>query len=60
MKKLKLLLMSTLMTVSMSLTALAGAWQQDAKGWWYQNDDGTCPVSAWQWIDGNGGGIAEG
>ena len=59
MKKLKLLLMSTLMTVSMSLTALAGAWQQDAKGWWYQNDDGTYPVSAWQWIDGNGDGIAE-
>ena len=25
----------------------AGTWQQDSTGWWYQNDDGTYPVSSW-------------
>lgn len=39
--------------------ALAGEWKQDARGWWWQNDDGTYPVNAWQWLDGNQDQTAE-
>lgn len=59
MKKLRLLAATALISLSMSITALAGSWQSDSKRWWYQNDDGSYPVSTWQWIDGNGDGISE-
>lgn len=52
MKKLKLLVLTTLMSVAMSLTAFAGAWMQDTTGWWYQNDDGGHTTGNWQTIDG--------
>ena len=29
-----------------------GSWQQDAKGWWYRNPDGSYPKTQWQEIDG--------
>ncbi len=45
--------------LAMSSTALAGTWKSDATGFWYQNDDGTYPVSSWKWIDGDGDGSAE-
>ena len=32
---------------------------ENGYGWWYDNGDGTYPVSCWQWIDGNGDGLAE-
>lgn len=41
------------------LTAFAGNWQQDASGWWWQEDDGTYPVSEWKWIDGDRDGVSE-
>ncbi len=50
---------AAVMAASMSLTAYAGAWKQDNVGWWWQNDDGSYPVSCWQWLDGNSDGIAE-
>lgn len=50
---------ATVMAASMSLTAFAGSWQKNAAGWWWQNDDGSYPVSCWQWLDGNGDGTAE-
>ena len=28
-------------------------WKKDAKGWWYDNGDGTYPKSAWKSIDGS-------
>lgn len=43
----------------MATPAMAGSWQADAKGYWYQNDDGSYPASCWQWVDGNGDGVAE-
>lgn len=52
-------ILSTVMVMSMSITAFAGQWQSDANGWWYQNDDGSYPSSTWQWIDGNNDGTAE-
>ena len=52
-------ILSTVMVMSMSITAFAGQWRSDANGWWYQNDDGSYPASTWQWIDGNNDGTAE-
>ena len=48
-----------LLSLAMTITAFAGEWKKDNVGWWYQNDDGSYSVSAWQWIDGNNDGIAE-
>lgn len=59
MRKLKLLITALAMSATLSSTVLAGAWQSDSNGWWYQNDDGTYPKNTWQWIDGNGDGISE-
>ena len=41
-----------------TMTSFAG-WQLDKDGYWWQNDDGTYPTNTWQWLDGNGDGIAE-
>ena len=38
-------ILSTVMVMSMSITAFAGQWRSDANGWWYQNDDGSYPAS---------------
>lgn len=51
MKKLFTTLFSMLMVLCMTFSAFAGSWKQDAKGWWYVNDDGTYPTSCWQCID---------
>ena len=59
MKKAKLLIATLCMSATMAMTSFAGQWQQDSIGWWYQNDDGSYPVNTWQWIDGNGDGLAE-
>lgn len=58
-KKMVVGILSTVLTLTMGMTAFAGQWQSDANGWWYQNDDGSYLVNTWQWIDGNNDGIAE-
>lgn len=52
MKKIVLLTTATLLSLCMNFSALAGEWKQNSTGWWYQNDDGTNPVTSWQQIDG--------
>lgn len=47
MNKIKLLIISVILTATMSITAFAGQWKQDSVGWWYQNDDGSYPKNAW-------------
>lgn len=64
MKKLRFMITALCMTASisltpLSLTAFAGQWNSDSRGWWYQNDDGSFTANSWQWIDGNSDGIAE-
>lgn len=60
MKKKTLSFMATAaMTAAMSITAMAAGWQQNATGWWWQNDDGTWPANTWVWLDGNKDGVAE-
>ena len=56
-KLITAVLASGLMT-AFSFTSLA-AWQSDANGWWWQNDDGTRPANTWEWLDGNNDGVAE-
>ena len=53
-----LLLCSILFTLALSFSCFAGSWKQDAKGYWYQNDDGSYPKNTWQWIDADGDHIA--
>ncbi len=59
MKKVKLLLVTLVLSAALSITSYAGTWQSSTAGWWYQNDDGSYPVNTWQWIDSDNNGIAE-
>ena len=55
----KVFLTELVLALSMSMTAMAGQWKQDHMGWWYQKDDGSWYANCWEWIDGNGDGVAE-
>lgn len=52
MKKSKIIFTALILSTAMSITSLAGQWRQDAKGYWYENDDGSYPTNQWQEIDG--------
>jgi len=60
-KTISALLFAGILSLSMAVPAFAGSWQQDAStgNWKYQNDNGSYATGLWQWIDGNGDGIAE-
>ena len=58
-KIIKIFAITSLLSVSMALTAHAGAWKQDSHGWWWQDGDKSYPTAAWKWIDSNGDGMAE-
>ena len=58
-KQAVMLAMAAAMTVGAATTAMAAEWKQDAKGWWWQEDNGSYPTSQWKWLDGNKDGIAE-
>lgn len=45
---------STVKKVEKKATAVAGAWAQDANGWWYRYADGTWPAAKWVELDWNG------
>lgn len=34
------------------LVHMSGQWKQDARGWWYQNSDGSYTANNWQYIRG--------
>lgn len=57
-KNILVLMAALSLTLGSTMTSFAG-WQSDANGYWWQNDDGTWPANTWQWLDGNGDGIAE-
>ena len=44
------LLASSLAPVSVQ----AASWKQNKTGWWWQEDNGSYPVSQWKVINGNG------
>ncbi len=58
-KTWKTFILAGILSLSLAVPAFAGSWQIDETGDWYQNDDGSYPVSCWKWIDGDGDGIAE-
>ncbi len=51
------LTMAAMMTVGVS----AKGWQKNNTGWWYGTNDAntTWHANGWQWVDGNGDGVAE-
>ena len=51
-------LLASAMALGMSLTVFAGTWKSNGTGWWYENADGSY-LTGWNWVDGNGDGIAE-
>ncbi|MDO4788675.1 MAG: NPCBM/NEW2 domain-containing protein [Johnsonella sp.] len=59
MKRIIGVLVTAASIASMSLTAFAGNWVSDAKGWWFDKGDNSWPASQWMWIDGNNDGRAE-
>lgn len=58
-KKIAAVTGGILLFAAMAIPAYAGTWQSDANGWWWSRDDGSYPVSTWEWADGNQDGIAE-
>lgn len=58
-KRVSSFAMALWLSMSAGMTALAGEWQQNDRGWWYRNTDGTWPAGTWEWLDGNSDGVAE-
>ncbi len=52
MRKILVLLMSATIAICSTIVSFAGEWRQNGVGWWYQNDDGSYPLSSWKEIDG--------
>lgn len=50
-KKLAVFLCSAAILACTPMSSLAGTWQTDSNGTWYQNEDGSYPVSCWQKIN---------
>ena len=50
-KKIMTLAITAAMAASMGMTAFAGQWVQNTTGWWWQEDNGSYPVSQWKWLD---------
>lgn len=59
MKKVVMLAVTMFLIAAASFTAYAGAWEQKAGGWKWNNGDNTYPTSCWQWIDANNDGVSE-
>ena len=58
-KKIVAAIAVSLASLTLSIPTFAGQWLSDANGWWLRNDDGSFPANTWQWVDGNGDGVAE-
>lgn len=67
-QKIRLFVAAAFMTVLFSITAFAAGWSsgkgEDSGRWWYDLGNGnwytgTQGKPSWQWLDGNGDGVAE-
>lgn len=58
-RSVNFLIVTAAVMISMSSPAFAGTWKSNQTGWYWEEDDGTYPVSSWQWLDGNQDGISE-
>ena len=50
-KKLFVATLATSLALASSITSLAGEWQKDNIGWWWQEDDGSYPVNEWKQVN---------
>ena len=50
MKRVAALVLAASMVLGSAFTSMAASWQQNATGWWWQNDDGSWPANTWQWL----------
>lgn len=50
---------TALLSFTLAHPVFAGEWKQDAKGWWYQNTNGTYPTNTWRWVDSDNDGTCE-
>lgn len=50
-----------MMSVMAAVPAFAAGWQKNNTGWWYGTnaDNSAWYANGWQWVDGNGDGVAE-
>lgn len=60
-RRLTAAVLTVVLALSAAESAAAAGWQKNETGWWYAtNDTGTTwYANGWQWIDGNGDGVAE-
>ncbi len=60
MKRITRILGVTVILMSMlSITAFAGIWKYDGRGWWWDYGNGSYPRNQWEWCDGDYDGMAE-
>ncbi|MDD6196473.1 hypothetical protein ACTQ56_13095 [[Clostridium] aminophilum] len=59
MRKSQIVPIVLLSSLIFAFSASAGEWKKDPSGWRYDNGGGNYSARTWQWIDGNGDGIAE-
>lgn len=58
-KILKVMAITSLLSISMTSATFAGSWKQDENGWRWQDGTKACPYSTWKWIDSDGDDMAE-
>ena len=51
--------LATALAAGSAVTAFAGQWEQDEKGWRFQTGENAYHTNGWQWLDSNGDGISE-
>lgn len=51
-KRMITAVLTAALALSSSTAALAGQWQKDTNGWWYQEDDQSYPTNSWKEIEG--------
>ena len=54
-----ILVLALLMAMFHAFPVFADSWQQQGNQWRWVKDDGSYPVSCWQWIDGDQDGVSE-
>ena len=54
-----ILVLALLMAMFHAFPVFADSWQQQGNQWRLVKDDGSYPVSCWQWIDGDQDGVSE-
>lgn len=50
-KRLSIFICTMSLIISMPLTSMAAGWKQDEYGWWWEENDGSYPVSTWRFIN---------